>query len=141
MTWRKQEVSLALSDGRKGKGPIPGLPYRNSTTIYPDEVQERIDRAMARIDAAIKRVEDETAGLSQKKRETIVGALRAAKQEIELNVPFVVKSFDEHMHDTIERAKVEVNAYVQNVIQRAGIERLNAGAHDAPIALGSGGEP
>jgi hypothetical protein len=59
------------------------------------------------------------------------GAVALAIQEIRSNVPFVVGQFDEHMEKTVEKAKVEVNAYLTSAVHRAGIAAL--GGSDAPV--------
>jgi len=45
-------------------------------------------------------------------------------QEIEANAPFVAERFDQHVEDTIEHAKIEVDAFLTGAIQRAGIAAL-----------------
>lgn len=42
------------------------------------------------------------------------------------NVPFRLQSFDEHMENTVEKAKTEVNAYAMNAVRAAGLEALGA---------------
>ncbi len=50
-----------------------------------------------------------------------------AMTEIRANVSFVEDQFAEHMEHTVEKAKIEVNAYVTNAIQRAGLQAMAAG--------------
>jgi hypothetical protein len=61
-----------------------------------------------------------------------LGLLDKALQEIEQNTRFVADQFTEHMTETVERAKVEVNAYAQHLITRLGLE---AASEKPPLAL------
>lgn len=47
------------------------------------------------------------------------------------NTEYTAKVFDQHIENTIEKAKIEINAYATNTIQRAGIEALANGAKPA----------
>ena len=47
------------------------------------------------------------------------------------NTEYTAKVFDRHMENTIEKAKIEINAYATNTIQRADIEALANGAKPA----------
>jgi hypothetical protein len=60
-----------------------------------------------------------------------------ARMKVTDSVPFVLKSSDEHLEKMVERAKIEVEAYVSNAINRAGLQALAGG--EAPIkVIGSG---
>lgn len=81
-----------------------------------DEVQGTLRDALVHLDEALA-----TAGTAKAK-----AAIRMAKQEIEANLTYVVKSFDKHAERTVERAKAEVHGYVTGAIQRAGLASLQA---------------
>lgn len=76
-----------------------------------------------------------TSKLSKTAQAEVLSSIDKAIQEIESNLPFVVKSFGEHMEDTIEKAKIEVNAYMTNAIARAGITALSAGNAAPPLQI------
>lgn len=64
---------------------------------------------------------------------------KAIQRELELiasrltgNTGFVADQFVEHMEGTIEKAKIEVNAYATAIIQKAGLEAISNGA---PLSL------
>jgi hypothetical protein len=62
-----------------------------------------------------------------------------AMQQIRSNLPFVISRFDEHAETTVEKAKMEVNAYVTQSLQRAGMTALASA--QAPILLEGEDEP
>ena len=49
---------------------------------------------------------------------------------------FVIKQFDKHAETTVEKATMEVNAYVTQNLQRAGLQALTGG--DVPFQLTTG---
>ena len=59
-----------------------------------------------------------------KKLKAVIGS---AMTEIRSNVSFVQDQFSEHMEHTVEKAKIEVNAYVTNAVQRAGLQAIAGG--------------
>lgn len=52
--------------------------------------------------------------------------IATAMARLQGGVPFVEDQFAEHMENTVEKAKIEVNAYVTGAVQRAGLEAMNA---------------
>ncbi len=99
----------------EGAGSVPRIePLDDREKVFRKEVAETMLDAMS----ALQKAHDEAP--TKKLKEHIAKAM----QEIKLNIPFVVKQFDEHMEKTIEAAKVEVNAYITGAVQRAGLEHL-----------------
>jgi len=129
--WATFVSSLNVSQGvpctvayRDGK-PIPGLPKPESRTQqFGGELKERMARAAQRL----QEVEDLVAasGLSKAKQAEMRASLDHARMDIGVHAEFVVGRFDEHMEQTVEAAKTEVNAYLLGSIQRAGLEALGA---------------
>ena len=116
---------------------VPAIPYRQEADEYRAEVAGKAKDAAKRVRETIAAIEGEVgATLSTKKRNAILAHLNRLAQDLGNNLPFVVESFDEHMEETVERAKVEVNAYMQTQIQRAGLEAIKG---NAPVALISDG--
>lgn len=103
------------------------------------EVQDTLADTLAAIDEAL-RVVDGVEKMGARARTAITNALQQARQEVQANLPFVAKSFDEHAERTVERAKVEVNAYLTSAVMRAGLEALQGGA-PKPIELAGGDDP
>lgn len=129
-----------------GQGDIPELPApRKPQDLYMLDVDNKIRAAAERIDQAIGIVEAELAGLSQKKRETVVKTLEALRRDIGANLPYVRKSFGEHMEGLVEKAKTEAHAYATALITRLGLRTAAAleagGAIDEPVSLPASTEP
>lgn len=103
---------------------IPGLPRRDSTNLHSDEFKEKLSKTVAALKQQRIEIEAAVVGVSKKMREQLLGPINTAIREIESNIPFLVDSFSEHMETNIEKAKVEVNAYVTNTIHRAGLDAL-----------------
>lgn len=111
---------------------IPGLPPpRDRVAQFAGEMDGAIGHTLEKIATMIDRVEK--MGLPQKKTKEIVEALGSAKRMVEDVTPFIAGQFGEFMEETVERAKVEVNAYATNLIQRAGLGAIADGK--APVAI------
>lgn len=89
---------------------------------YGAEFVDTLNDAIKRIDDAMVKVS--SSGLSAKKSAEVISELKMAKQEIQSNLPFVAKSFDENMEDTVEKAKQEIHGYLNGQIARAGLTAL-----------------
>ena len=59
--------------------------------------------------------------------------LETAKMKIKESSPWVTSKFDEHAEKTVEKAKIEIEAYLNSAINRAGITAL--GGTPSPILL------
>lgn len=123
---------------------LPTIPYRPQQERFEQEVHGYVRKAVERVDKAIEEIMGELgASLSQKKREAILGSLRRLRKDLDDALPFVLQQFAEHMENTVEHAKGEVNAYIMTMIQRAGLSALaeSHAAEDAPLQLGTGDAP
>lgn len=124
-----------------GGAPVPSIPLRRQQDAFREEFKHKVEGATARVDEAIKNIEGELgASLSGKRKDAILSELRSLRMDISSNMPFVAKSFGEHMEQTVEKAKTEVHGYMTGVIQRAGLAALAGGDTSGPIALTSGEE-
>lgn len=115
-----------------GKGRLPRLPNPKSRVDqFGKEFQKSFDEALE----ALEELQSALAasGLSKKKIDELLSRARRAQSAIQSSAPFVAQQFGEHMENEVESAKVEVHGYIQNLIQRAGLEAL-AGPSD-PIVL------
>ena len=120
---------------RDGK-MVPGFPLRDEAREFGAEMSEQSKDALIALENAIAAVADSK--MSKKDADKIIGSIRTAAREIGVNADFVQKCFDEHMETRTEKAKVEIHAYMQNAVQRAGLETLMKGA--APALLIGGEE-
>lgn len=105
---------------------IAGLPAPESRTDqFAREIKEDLAGCIANVDAALAELAQ--LGLSKAKAEKMKNALEATRRELIANLPFTAQQFDEHMEDTVERAKQEVHGHMNGVIQRAGLAALSGG--------------
>lgn len=109
---------------RLGFEGIPQLPPpQDRAKQFGGEMKGKLHKVLARLDEAI-------AGAKTKAQEK---ELRGIRQELTANLEFIAGSFDEHMENTVEAAKGEIHGYIQNQIERAGLQVLTGG--QAPFAL------
>jgi hypothetical protein len=118
------------------KQDIPGIAApRNSVDEFKEELTEKLAGIMADVDATIAGIKAEAGSLSKKRVDAMLAHMERVKRELNANLPWVAKVFGKHMETTVEKAKVEIEAYVTGTIARAGIAAI---AGQAPIALGPG---
>lgn len=113
------------------RGLVPRIaPLDDRRVQFRAEVDERLQAAVKGLDEAI------AVAPTKKMREQ----LERVRQQLTDGLPWVAKQFDEHAEQTIEKAKIEVGAYITSAIHRAGIAAL--GGAELPILLTAGeGEP
>jgi len=105
-------------------GHLPGIvPITNRREQVNSEVRQTLADAVARLDAIIA---------DPKVTKAVRTGVSMARQELASNLPFVIRRADEYVETTIERAKIEVEAYLTGAIQRAGITALGG---EPPIRL------
>jgi hypothetical protein len=80
-----------------------------------------------------------TAKLSEKAKAELCGKIVHVENNLTPNLKFVSDQFGEHMEKIVEDAKIEVSAYVTNVITRAGLQSLTDGK--PPIQIAGMDEP
>lgn len=118
---------------------VPGIPRPlTRADQFTEEVSGSLAKLVSRIESAEAAVKD--LAISSKARTVIENQLFHIKQDIQANLPYVAKCFGEHIEATTEKAKIEVNAYVENRIHRAGLDALTAG-ESAPLELPESKEP
>lgn len=123
-----------------GMGEIPGIDRTvdRKGQAYK-ELTSKFDRAMERINKLGEEIEN--LKLSGKAKDELQRALSGIHQELGSNTKFVAESFDKHMEDTVEKAKIEVNAYVHHMMARTGFKRLtDVGVVQLPEGKPSDGE-
>ena len=120
--------------------PIPTIPLRRNEDVVQDELAATVKQVAMDLDAAITDIEGIIGeSVSAKKREAILVRLRAAHRQVDDHLPFAAESFERHMEKTVEKAKVEVNAYAEHLIVRAGLTAL--GVPSSPLQLGPSSQP
>lgn len=99
-------------------------------TQFKGEAIDRLRHALDELAALRARI------VAGKGGREALAMLDKAVQEIDSNLGFVADQFGEHMEQEVEKAKIEVVAYVQSAIMRAGLTSLQGGP---PIVmLGAG---
>lgn len=98
-------------------GYLPGIsPIEDRREQFTREVDERLQKAVSQAiairDTAKTKAQREIAQL-------LISTLTDG-------LPWVAKQFDEHAEKTIEKMKIEVEAYLTSAVHRAGLEALGA---------------
>lgn len=110
---------------------VPGLPDPQSRTEqFSHEVKERMAKGLNELNELAQMIT--TMGLSGKKQKELLDKITASKMQLTNNVKFVADQFDEHMEDTTEKAKIEINAYATHTLIGLGLDQLGK---SSPIAL------
>jgi hypothetical protein len=121
--------TLQYKDGEQipGIAPAAEVPHEK----FEVEARQKMERALGELDLLAREIDE--LKLSQKQKDALKSRAAMARQQLVSNVPFVLKQFGEHMESTVEKAKIEVNAYVTGAVMRAGLKALGAENGEAPI--------
>lgn len=97
------------------------------------EVQETADDAAKSLADAIAAVNAALEGKTIKKgdMEIIKEHLRKAKQELDANLPFVVKQAEEAIETAVEAGKAEISAHAEFALVKVGERALGEKMHEA----------
>lgn len=113
---------------------VPQLPQAEKLkSKFDGELKERLGIVEAEL--AKLREQIMASPLSGKKKDALISTLEGAKRNLTPNLKFVSDQFGEHMENTIEKAKIEVEAYVNSAVVRAGVAALNG---EQVLSLGDG---
>lgn len=117
---------------------VPGLPSPASRT---EQFREEMQRDLADTLKALDEMGEliDSLNLPKGKRSALIDKGRAIHAKLTSSLPFVAEQFDEHMENTVEKAKAEVHGYMTGVIQRAGITALSQG-DKLPLQIGHDGD-
>lgn len=154
---RKEMIEVALSEAQwatfvsslsVGGGVPCTLQHLNGQPVPqlkpPTKTTEKFS---ADIKAVMKATQDDLKKIAESLTDGNIGKTKAKELQKALQLiavrltgstGFVADQFDEHMEHTVERAKVEVNAYIVGMVQKAGLDAL--GAKYEPISLEYKGE-
>jgi hypothetical protein len=118
----------------EGGRTVAGLPepvnrqeqFNSELEAHMADVRQLSVELSTRIEASTLRVKEKT---------ELQGLLARLIQQAGTNTRFVARSFGEHVERTVERAKVEVSAWVHALVTRTGLAALGA---RPPIELGDG---
>ena len=118
-------------DGR----PMPRIPERRQEPIYKQEGETAINAAVRHLEVLRDKVSDTASKLSKKDQAALLSDVRDAISKINSTLPFISKSFGEHMENVVEKAKAEVHGYVMGHLVRAGMEALSSPIEFAQTAI------
>ena len=111
---------------------IPSAPQRaEQFKLELGETLKDAERLMSKLAAQI-----ESSTISKTQKREILSTLTQAVNNLSANVGFVADQFGEHVEHTVEHAKIEVGAYLQAAVARAGLKAL--GVAEEPFKLTSG---
>lgn len=126
---------------RDGK-MVPGIPYRDSGQEYKRETDEHLKKVLDTLTDLEKTFAEGSSGLSKKKQEELLAPLRSAIRTVHGSVPYIANSFSEFMEKRVEKAKVEVNAYMHSTIVSAGLKAITEQpGYQPPLELGYSDPP
>lgn len=114
-----------------GKGEIPLIP--EPIVSRNEQFAGELADCLAEAEKQAKRLQKliEEGSTKREMRDAITRLIN----HLSPNISFVAKQFGEHMETTTERAKIEIGAYIQSAISRAGLAALKG---EAPIRLPDG---
>ncbi|MHC4372510.1 MAG: hypothetical protein ACYSW8_33325 [Planctomycetota bacterium] len=103
---------------------VPGISHVADTRKQFDkDIRDRLRIVEQSLDDLEKAID--ASRLSQKGKDELLSLLGYATQNLTPNLTFVSDQFGEHMEETFEKAKVEIEAYINAAMNRAGVEALN----------------
>lgn len=124
--------TLVFADGRCVP-EIESLPDRRKQV--DDEVREVIDKSITSLDSLSEEIK--ALKLPAKRCDSILQRIQTIQSKLKSDTQFVVNCFDEHVEETVEKAKVEVHAYTNQALLHAGL--LATGANP-PLLMGGGSD-
>lgn len=125
--WASMISSLNFGSG------VPGTLQRlqGERIPQPKLPAPRTDEFSKEIVTAITDVLDRLNELKKGKHtKATMHELDVITSHLKANIPFVAESFDKHMEDRVEKAKVEIEAHMVATVQRAGLDALLTQAQD-----------
>lgn len=112
-----------------GQGVAPIAPMKKKTVDrFKDEARETTQDALKKLDELKEMIT--SLGLPQKKAEALLSKVAMSRQELTANLPFVLRSFGEHMETITQKAKIEITSYGENYLRRTGLAAI---AGNAPV--------
>ena len=107
---------------------IPSAPQRAEQ--FKLELGETLKNAEQFMNKLAAQIKDSTAPQVQKRE--MLSTLTQAVNNLTTNVNFVADQFGKHVEHTVEHAKIEVGAYLQAAVARAGLKAL--GVAEEPLS-------
>lgn len=104
----------------------PGFPLQERARLHFGEGDEVVRRALEDLKSLRAKVEAGVQGLSKSRQADMLRDVDHAIGRLGGTLPFVAQSFAQEMEKVVEKAKVEVHAYVTRTVVEAGLSALGA---------------
>lgn len=122
--------TLQHKDGQR----VPQLPEpKQSTEHFCKEIADVYREAQVELMAVAAELSE---AIGKRAAQELRGRIQRAASRIVESAGYVATQFDEHMESTTEKAKIEVNAFVEAAITRAGLQAITSG--NAVLSLPGG---
>jgi hypothetical protein len=103
---------------------IPGIEKTTDTkTKFKGETKRIFKDVLVKLKSLKDKIEQTK--LPNKTKSDLISLLNTIGSNLISNFDFMAKSFDEHIENTVESAKVEIEAHIQHQIVKAGLESLS----------------
>ena len=116
-------VTLRQLNGRQIE-ECPQFDKRQEFEVEFEKEMLGISKSLRRLTENAEALLDSKKAPTKAEKETILNGIKSLRQEIENNIPFMQKSFNEQMDKTVLEAKGEVEGFVMHKIISAGLEGL-----------------
>jgi len=111
---------------RQGVGSIEPKKQENPRKVSERYLRKTMEKVSSRMEDVEKMASKMASGKTASKadRNEIVSMLKMLRQEIEEDMPFVEKTFQEVMDKTVSEAKSDIDAFVTHTVTQKGLESL-----------------
>lgn len=100
--------------------PVPRLPEpKQKSKVYDKEANETVMRALTEMKDLKEAINQ--LSISNTKKHEIFQKINSASSAITSSAQFILEQFKEYTEDTVEAAKIEVEAYISQSLRRAGL--------------------
>lgn len=137
--WARMVSSLSAGAGVQctishvGGDRRPALPDPGDRREqFKDEAKKTMEEARKALAELVKEISS-TNALSQKRKVELCAKVMEANRAIGSSAGFVMDQFDEHMEETVQKAKVEVDAYLHQRVTQMGLANLDG---EGPLLIG-----
>ena len=116
-------ATLTYFDGKKIEPP----PFKSKRVIFEEEFGDDMKNIADKIEYITKNTKEILSAkkaLTKADRESILNSIVMLKQEIEKNLPYVQRTFNESMDKTVLEAKSEYENFIATAIQNIGLENI-----------------
>lgn len=93
-----------------GTEVVPGLPKPKARRhTFTDEAKEAAQEAFGRLETLIAEID--ALSLSGARKKALTSRAESIRSALQSSMPFILEQFEEHMEETVQKAKVEIDAY------------------------------